>query len=223
MSSHLPLFPLGVVLYPGAVLPLHIFEPRYRQMLVDCVAEDDRFGLCAPSDGRGAPAIGAIGCVAEIVERETLADGRTNILVIGRERFRLMRLVEDGTPYYMGDVTTIDDEPGTLPDGASMAELRNLAEQYVELARALTDEPQREAPFSDDEITATFEIASLLEVDFPIRHRMLAMRSTADRAAMLLDILPQILPQLAAAVAVRRRARGNGQGPSAASGETPLS
>lgn len=210
MAVQLPLFPLGVVLFPGAVMPLHIFEPRYRQMLVDCASEDDRFGLCPPSDGRGAPAIGAIGCVAEIVEKQLLPDGRSNILIVGRERFRLMRLVEDGTPYYLGEVARVEDEPGTTPAPDQMAELRRLADEFVALARALTDEPVREAAFAADAVTATLEIASLLEVEFPLRHRLLALRSTVARAELLLDILPQILPQLDAAVQARRRGAGGG-------------
>lgn len=210
MPSHLPLFPLGVVLYPGAVVPLHIFEPRYRQLVIDCVSEDDRFGMCPPAEGRGAPAIGAIGCLAEIVERETLSDGRSNLLVLGRERFRIMRLVEEGTPYYLGDVDLFDDDPATLPDAGTMRALKDLAGQYIELARLLTEEPLRELPFDDDPVVATFEIAAMLEVDFQLRQRMLVMRDTGERAALLLDMLPQILPQLAAALAVRRRARSNG-------------
>lgn len=221
MSLHLPLFPLGVVLYPGAVVPLHIFEPRYRQMLIDCVSEDERFGLCPPAEGRGAPAIGAIGCIAEILERETLADGRSDVLVIGRERFRIMRLVEEGTPYYLGDVEAVHDHPDTRPAPRAMTDLCRLATQYVELARTLTDEPERESSFDDDPVVATFEIAAMLEVDFPIRQRMLAMQSTAERADLLLDMLPQILPQLVAAIAVRKRARSNGRGSAPPEGPPP--
>ncbi len=205
MSRGLPLFPLGVVLFPGMVLPLHIFEPRYRQMLVDCVSEDDRFGLCPPSDGRGSPDIGVIGCVAEILEKETLPDGRSNILVVGRERFRLMRLVEEGTPYWYGEVDVVEDEPGHAPTLPAIRELRRLADRYVALIRMLTDEPVRLDLFDDDPATLTWEVASLLELSAPSKQRLLASRAVDERVALLTRVLPQILPTLEEAVDLRRR------------------
>jgi len=66
MSLRLPLFPLGIVLFPGGLLPLHIFEPRYRRLLDDIVEGDRRFGLVLPGIGREAPAVGAVGTIAEL-------------------------------------------------------------------------------------------------------------------------------------------------------------
>ncbi|HZE74649.1 MAG TPA: LON peptidase substrate-binding domain-containing protein, partial [Gemmatimonadales bacterium] len=83
----LPLFPLNVVLFPGTPLPLHIFEPRYRQMLADCLVGDRRFGLVQPGSEAETPDRGAVGCVAEIRANEQLPDGRANVLVVGGSRF----------------------------------------------------------------------------------------------------------------------------------------
>jgi Lon protease-like protein len=206
MSRSLPLFPLGVVLFPGMVLPLHIFEPRYRQMLVDCASEDDRFGLCPPAEGRGAPDIGVIGCVAEILEKESLPDGRSNILVVGRERFRLMRLVDDGTPYWYGEVEAVEDLPGHAPTASDVQALRRYADRYVALIRLLTDEPIRFDLFDDDPAVFTWELASLLELSAQSRQRILASRAVDERVELLLRIMPQILPTLEDAVILRQRA-----------------
>jgi Lon protease-like protein len=90
LTSPIPIFPLGLVLFPGAVVPLHLFEPRYRAMLMDVGTTTKRFGIIAPPNGTGEADLpaGRIGCVAEITSIEMLPDGRANILVEGCERFR---------------------------------------------------------------------------------------------------------------------------------------
>src|SRR5258705_13557132 len=94
MARELPIFPLPLVLFPGARQPLHIFEPRYRQMLADCLAGDQRFGMTytareegPPSQGAEAPLPGGVGCVAGIRSSQQLPDGRANILPEGDQRF----------------------------------------------------------------------------------------------------------------------------------------
>src|ERR671927_1705208 len=89
---HLPLFPLPVVLFPGVPLPLHIFEPRYRQLLSDIRAANNLFGLAyfdPTITNSEVPPAGHIGCVAEVTETQTLPDGRSNILTVGVIRYRL--------------------------------------------------------------------------------------------------------------------------------------
>jgi uncharacterized protein len=104
MPMHLPLFPLNVVLFPGMALPLHIFEPRYRQMISDCVAGGSPFGVALIKDG---PEVGGpaqphpVGTAAQITTVKTLADGRLNIEVVGYERFRITKLHHD-QPYLTG-------------------------------------------------------------------------------------------------------------------------
>ena len=91
----LPLFPLPLVLFPGVPLPLHIFEPRYQQLLADTLEGDRRFGIVFHPEGRPEQALptGHVGCVARIHNTEALDDGRSNIIVVGEERFALERLV----------------------------------------------------------------------------------------------------------------------------------
>src|SRR5438045_9213995 len=97
----LPLFPLPLVLFPGVPLPLHVFEPRYRRLLADVRVTNNLFGL--PHYDQNAstserPAVGHVGCVAEIVEAQSLPDGRSNILMVGLVRYRLDAYVDTGDP-----------------------------------------------------------------------------------------------------------------------------
>ena len=93
MPFRLPIFPLSVVLFPGTPLPLHIFEPRYRKMLADCLAGDRRFGITPAGKDDAMPEPGTVGCIAEVRVNQELPDGRSNIIVFGGERFVLTAAV----------------------------------------------------------------------------------------------------------------------------------
>src|SRR6185437_644804 len=100
--SELPLFPLAVVLFPGVPLPLHIFEPRYRQMLRDVQARDSLFGLSdvdSSTSTNEMPPVGSIGCVARVTETQGFPDGRPNILPTRIIRYRDAGSVDRGDPY----------------------------------------------------------------------------------------------------------------------------
>ena len=117
----LPLFPLAMVLLPGAVVPLHIFEPRYRRMVGYCLEFDRRFGLVYHDhdvDGPFMNEAGRVGCVAEIERMEVLEDGRSLILVKGMERFRILEeVVTQDVPYFEARIAAVPDlviEPNEL-------------------------------------------------------------------------------------------------------------
>src|SRR4030095_8895842 len=98
----LPLFPLPVVLFPGVPLPLHIFEPRYRQLLSDIGVSNNLFGLAyfdATIATTEVPPAGHVGCVAEVTETQTFPDGRSNILTLGLIRYRIESYIARGDPY----------------------------------------------------------------------------------------------------------------------------
>ena len=100
--QELPLFPLPVVLFPGMPMPLHIFEPRYRQMLTDISAGDKLFGLSyfdASASEKDIPPTGHIGCVAEITETQGLPDGRSNVLAVGVIRYKIEGYLDRNEPY----------------------------------------------------------------------------------------------------------------------------
>src|SRR5918992_2491467 len=109
----LPLFPLPVVLFPGAPMPLPIFEPRYRRMLADVRASNSLFGLSyfdAEESAGDRPAPGHVGCAAEVVEVQSQPDGRSNILTVGLVRYRVEDYVERGDPYLVARVEFFEDD-----------------------------------------------------------------------------------------------------------------
>lgn len=212
MSRRLPLFPLDVVLFPGARAPLHIFEPRYQELLADVLEGDRTFGLVPTGDTGERAEPGVIGCVAEIVAHQPIPDGRANILVAGGRRFILRRWLDEGTAYPLGLVDEFDDEEGA-PDlaGDSLEALRRLADRCRTAMEALTDQASAE-PWSRDPGVLTFQVAGILPWAGDAPRRLLGYRSPAERAAVLLELLPRIVPDLEARAAVHRHAPTNGKG-----------
>src|ERR1044072_5926846 len=110
--AELPLLPLHVVLFPNVSLTLHIFEPRYRQMLLDIRVTNNLFGVSYfdPSTETNAmPPLGHVGCVAEVTETQSFADGRSNILALGVVRYRIESYVERGDEYLVAEISYFED------------------------------------------------------------------------------------------------------------------
>jgi Lon protease-like protein len=212
MSRRLPLFPINVVLFPGARLPLHIFEGRYRQLLADVLSDDLCFGLVAPGADGEPPATGSLGTVARVVAHQLLPDGRSNIIVEGEQRFILRRWLDEGTPYGNGLVDEFSDEEGAseLP-GDALDTLKRLAERCRVAMAALTDEASS-GPWARDAATLTFQVAGALPWTGDQARRLLALRTGAQRADLLLNILPHLVPDLERRAAVHRHAGTNGKG-----------
>jgi len=208
----LALFPLRIVLFPGALLPLHIFEPRYRQLLADVSAGDHRFGLLPPGAQGGLPAFGTIGCSALLRGVQPLTEGRANIVVSGERRFRLLAPAQAATPYHQGNVEWIDDLPDVqVPTEAELQRLRTLGERYAVALDTLNDAPlERQLPGAAAELS--FELAALLEWDFDARQRMLETRSATERVMRLLHALPHLVAAAEQRAALHARARSNGRG-----------
>ena len=143
MVSALPLFPLPLVLFPGVHLPLHIFEPRYRRMLADCMAGDRNFGVIFRPEGvreQEIPA-GQVGCVAHVERAEMLPDGRANILVVGTARFALEGFEPTALPYSVGRVVGVRGCAGER--GRARAARRGVRALFVRVgtaARSLDDD-----------------------------------------------------------------------------------
>ncbi len=130
MTETLPLFPLGTVLLPGASLPLHIFEPRYRQLTIDLVTgaiPGKQFGVVAVREGwapddDGMDGLHAVGCTAELRDVRRLPDGRFDIVTRGSRRFRLLHLDADTKPYLLGTVEYLPDVENP-DDGADLTRM----------------------------------------------------------------------------------------------------
>ena len=212
MPFRLPIFPLSVALFPGNPLPLHIFEPRYRRMLADCLAGDRRFGITPVPDNSEPPGPGTVGCVAEVRVNQELPDGRSNIVVVGGLRFQVSRLLEEPQPYLVAMVQTFEDEAGTQPPDEEIESLRRLALQYFAGLRELNDENPDELVLPEDPLTLSFHVAGSIECDLGIKQRLLAERSTVRRVRALLLLLPVLISAIENGITVHRQAHSNGKG-----------
>ncbi len=208
----LPLFPLSVVLFPGAFLPLHVFEPRYRKLLVDVVEGGHRFLILPPGPDDGPPALGTMGTVARVRAVQPLADGHSNIVVSGEERVTLTRVLPGTTPYLLGETELLPDLGDTqVSSTGELARLRDLGERYAaELATLETGE--REPEWSNDPAVLSFQVAALAEWEFPAQRHFLALRSATERVTRLLAALPALIAVAAGRARVHQRALQNGTG-----------
>jgi ATP-dependent Lon protease len=212
MPFRLPIFPLSVVLFPGTPLPLHIFEPRYKHLLADCLLGDRRFGI-TPVDGSSeVPGPGTIGCIAEVRVNQELPDGRSNIVVIGGARFVLSHLLDESHPYLMAMVQTFEDDVDAELAELDTSELRELFGRYFVNLRELNDAVPEEPELPEDPSSLSFHIAGGIECDLGIKRRLLAERSTARRIKALRLLLPVLTSRIESALRIHHRAHTNGKG-----------
>ncbi len=207
------MFPLGMVLYPGTSVPLHLFEPRYRQMLTDVQAGDRCFGiLCAMPgvDERELPA-GRVGCVAEVTEAEILEDGRSNVLVTGRQRFVLDRFVDADVPYNVAEVTFFEDDAGASLVALAVTgdEVVSNFKRIVRAVQILNDEQAESPPLPEDGGQLSFAIAAMIDFELEERQAVLSDRSPLTRLQRVDTALRKVLPDLELRAAMHE-ARGGG-------------
>lgn len=211
----LPLFPLPLVLFPGVPLPLHIFEPRYQQMLSDIRARDSLFGLPffdATESGGEAPAIGHVGCVAEVTEVQPLPEGRSNISTIGLIRYRLEAYSDHGDPYLVGRVSFFEDEEEDDQFLAQRAdEVSSLFMRIARAVRTINDERASlpELPPTEPE-RLSFLVAAAMELDTEVKLELLELRSTSERLKRLRDLLVRAVSSYEERARVHAIAKGNG-------------
>jgi len=196
MGEMLPLFPLGAVLYPGMLLPLHIFEERYRQLVSDLLdgAAPRRFGVIAIRKGRetgidGVRSLYEIGCTATVRRVERHEDGRYDIVAVGTERFRLLRL-DQTRPYLQGEVEILAEEP---PDAAAAGPaVRLIQAAFREYLDALTEWGGATVRLEDlpgEPVLLSFIVAAAMVVDLPERQALLAEPDTLRRLALERSLL----------------------------------
>jgi Lon protease-like protein len=208
MPSRCPLFPLDLVLFPGEAQPLHVFEPRYRQLLADCIAGDERFGITYD----GHPRAGSYGTFARIRAAQAMPDGRSNIVVTGERRFVIQAMLPEDHPYLVAAVREFEDQPETHPHPSELSQLRELAATYRAALMTLTDVPDISPAWADDTELFTFEVAAFAEVGLETRAGLHGVRSTRERARALLDLLPPLITRALSRAEVHRGARTNGKG-----------
>lgn len=214
-SSRLPIFPLPLVLLPRTVQALHIFEPRYRQLLADALAGTHEFGMvCLTPDvaEREIPH-GTVGCVARIESAQALPDGRSNILVTGTSRFTLSAFVDDPAPYHVADVDAFDDVHEPEADNEALAvRVRELFVRVGNASRAIQDNEAPLPMLPDDAAGLSFAIAGHLDLELADKQRLLATRSPGERLRQLEEAIAPYVATLEQRLQVHTRARTNGHG-----------
>lgn len=202
----LPMFPLGTVLLPGGVLPLHVFEERYRRMVVDCLRTDGtpEFGQALITHGTeagGGDERADVGTVAQMVQVEALGEGRYALVTVGTRRIRVNAWLPDD-PYPRADV---DDWPDVNPEPDGLAVEVAAAHARVRAALALAAElgeipvDVTETEISDDPLVATYHLASLAPIGPADRFRLLAASGPSER----LDVLDEVLDDVEAMLKFR--------------------
>jgi uncharacterized protein len=196
MSERLPLFPLGVVLYPGMLLPLHVFEDRYRRLVRDLLdgPEPRRFGVIAIRKGRetgveGVQSLYEIGCTATLRRVEEHQDGRFDLVTVGTQRFRLLTL-DQTLPYLQGEIELLPDE---AVDGAAAAPVvRAVQVAFRGYLDALTEwggATVRVGDLPDEPVLMSFVAAAAMVIDLPERQALLdepdALRRLGAERAVL--------------------------------------
>jgi ATP-dependent Lon protease len=201
-ADRIPLFPLNLVLLPGEQLPLHIFEPRYRQMVRECMEEESRFGmLLALPNG-----VVRVGCTAEILEViKKYDDGRMDIITVGREPFRVLEL-DQNEPLLRGAVDYLEDYE-VVPESEKQRHLIELYETCHTLLYSTL--PKTVQQFPEEQLS--FTIASTLPLELLWKQQILELRSEADRQERLATYLRDWAPHLQKNEVLRHRA-ANGRG-----------
>ena len=196
----IPLFPLEVVLFPEAPLPLHIFEPRYKEMIGECLERKQRFGVVRAEGGDFAP----IGCTAEILlVTKRYDDGRLDILTIGRQRFEITT-VNSQRDFLQGEVEFFDDESQDRGSAEQRRSAIKLQQELMSLAGEKLDE------IDSEHEQLSFVLAGSLPLDADFKQALLAIRSEGERLKTLIAYYEALLPKLRHTLRARSRAGGNG-------------
>jgi Lon protease-like protein len=195
-----PLFPLGLVLIPHELVPLHIFEERYKLMIGECLEQESEFGIVWLADD-GLKEIGCSARVSKVLER--FEDGRLNVLVEGTNPFRLVRRIDD-LPYPAGDVEPLLEEAQAPGDADAIEAARN---RYADLVAEVTDE--RPAPDTLAKLDA-YGMAATLDVALEAKQMLLELRSERERLEQLEALFAEALGRIRHAERAAERAQGNG-------------
>jgi Lon protease-like protein len=194
----LPMFPLGSVLFPSMILPLHVFEPRYRALVDDCVADNGEFGVVLIERGSevgGGDVRTDVGTVAQVLEIERFDDGRCALAAVGTRRFRVDRWLDDD-PYPRAEVTDWDDP---APESLDLDEVDALFRRALALAAELGEAPApMDVELAEDAGLATFQMAALAPLGPADRQVLLATEGAEARVRLLAEQLADMTELLRA-------------------------
>lgn len=214
IDMDLRLFPLNSVLFPGARMPLHIFEDRYKLMIRECIEEDAPFGVVLIRSGAevGGGAIPHdIGTTARILQVEYLDDGRMNIFTLGQHRFRIVA-INTTEPYLRGEVAYLEQQPASDAAGALMPRASIVFDDYLKTYLALADQWIRQTELPDDPADAADYIAARTEFAPEIKQELLEQLDPAARLEREIELITESLPEMHGQLVARLRQKTSGFG-----------
>ena len=187
------------MLFPDTPLPLHVFEPRYKEMIGECLDQKKVFGVVRAKEN----SLAEVGCTAEIVAvTKKYDDGRMDIVSEGRRRFKIQQ-VNHKRSFLQGEVEYFDDEPSA----AKSSETERTLKLHSEIMTLMGAEP---APPDPNEPQLSFQLAGSLPLDLDFKQTLLGLRSESERMLGLIEYYEALLPNLRRAVKARQKAGGNG-------------
>ncbi len=194
-----PLFPLGMVLLPREVVPLHIFEDRYKQMIDECLETESDFGMLWRAD----TGLREVGCTAEITQLlDRMDDGRMNILIQGARPFRLERRI-DHMDYPAGDIELLDEEPAQDEDAGPAAR-----QSYADLVERVTDSRPSESDLSELD---SYGMAATIALELEAKQELLELRSEPARLHRLSSLLAEARKRYEFSERASEQAKSNGK------------
>ena len=201
MPPLLPIFPLDVVLLPGAPLPLHIFEPRYKEMIGECLAGQKPFGIVRAKESE----LAEIGCTAEITAVvKKYDDGRMDIVTVGQRPFEIMHLDQERS-FLRAEVMFLEDE-AEPPEAEDVKRVLQLHAEAMDVLGL-------EGPLPETGPRLSYELAANLPVDLDFKQTLLTLRSERERLEGLIELYGAMIPELRKAVRRQKKAGGNGHVP----------
>ncbi|HYY34725.1 MAG TPA: LON peptidase substrate-binding domain-containing protein [Gaiellaceae bacterium] len=198
--SEIGLFPLNLVLLPGEQAPLHVFEPRYKELIGECLEDNEEFGLVL-ADEEGIRDVGTRAGVIEVLER--FDDGRLNVVIEGRERFQLVELTE-GRSFQTAEIVDVDDD-GEEPTEEELEQCLVAYDRVVKAAEADLEDLDLDAD------SIAFQIAARVDFGTEVKQGLLELRSERERVLRLAPMLDQAADAVRRDREIRERASGNGR------------
>lgn len=194
------LFPLDVVLLPGAPLPLHIFEPRYKEMVSEALLDEKPFGIVRAQED----SIAEIGCVADITEVvKKYEDGKMDIVTEGSKRFQIVQLNQENE-LLRAEVNYFDDEDEGAAPKPEADKLIDLHGQLLALAGA------EATGIEADDPQLSFHLASTVPLDLDFKQSLLGMKSEGQRVTAMIEYYTMLVPRLKRTLFVKEKSKGNG-------------
>lgn len=196
-NTVVPLFPLETVLFPHIAIPLHVFEPRYRELVLYCLEHDSPFGVVLIREGREVgdpePQLYEVGTLARIGRLRRLEDGRFQLLAMGEERFRIQHLIRGEIPYLQAEIIAWHDHPTNWDDLSAIT--ASLHAQFLEFLRAVL-EPMgvqvNEFRLPEDPVALSFVLAGTLQGSPQFRQYLLEIQDTAERLRLISELLHSV-------------------------------